>query len=119
MLSQHERTEVSTNGGQLPEDPKYLGRKVQHGTSCKKEVPLADMIEHNQPILKLVKISSRPDKYTCKQINTSNVEHCECAGEYLVEKKSLNYKNGVGGKDLTSLTILQLIMTDINKTNCL
>jgi len=107
MLSQHEQTQISTNGGQLPKDPTYNGRRVQHGTSGKKELPLDDMLEQNQPILKLVKISSRPDKYTCK--NTSNVEHSECAGEHFMEKKPLNFKKGVGGKDLSSLTILQIL----------
>jgi len=109
MLSQHEQTQVGTYGGQLLKDPKYRGRRVQHGTSCKKEVPLSDMNEQNQPILKLAKISSRPNKYTSKQINTSNVEHCECAGEHFLEKKPLSYKNGVGGKYVTSLTLLQIL----------
>jgi len=109
MLSQHEQTQVGRNGDQLPEDPKYRGRRVQHETSCKKEVPLVDMIEQNQPILKLVKISSRPNKYTKKQINTSNVEHWECAGEHFLEKKPLGYKKRVRGKYVTSLTLLQIL----------
>jgi len=57
MLSQHEQTQISSNGGQLPKDPKYRGRSFQHGTSCKKEVPLSDKLEQNQSILKLAKIS--------------------------------------------------------------
>jgi len=106
MLSQHEQTQ---NGVQVLKDPKYGGRRVQHGTSCKKEVPLDDMLEQNQRILKLVKISSRPDKYTCKQINTSNVGRSVCAGEHFVEKKPFTYKNEVCGKELSSLTILQVL----------
>jgi len=109
LLSQHEQTHMSTNGDHLPIEPEDCGRRVQNETSCKKEVPLADMLEQNQPILKLVSISSRPGKDTCNQRKSPDVENRECAREEFVGKKPLNLKNGVGEKDFSSFTILQIL----------
>jgi len=109
LLSQPEQTQNCRNGGQLPKESEHCGQRVQHGTSCKREVILANMLEQNQPILKWAKLSSRPGKYTSKMRNALNVEDCEYAREDFVGKKPLNYKNGVREKDLSSFTILQIL----------
>merc|ERR550534_377591 len=86
-LSQHEQTQFSTNGGQPLKESEHCGQRVKNGTSCKKEVPLPDMLEQNQPILKLLTISSRPGKYTSKPGNSSDVENRDCTIKEFVGKK--------------------------------
>jgi len=115
LLSQPEQTQNCRNGGQLPKESEHCGQRVQHGTSYKREVILANMLEQTQPILKLAKISSRPGKYTSKLRNTLNVKDGGYAREDFVGKKPLNYENGVSEKDFSSFTILQLL-EDISST---
>jgi len=109
LLSHHEHAQISTNGDQLHEQPMHQGQRVQYGTSSKKEVPLADMLEQNQTILKIVRISARPGKCTSKLRNSFDVEHNECARKEVGEMKPVNYKYGVGQKDMSSWTTLQIL----------
>jgi len=109
LLSQPEHTQNCRNGGHLPKESKQCGQRVQHGTSCKREVIPANMLEQNQPILKWATLSSRPGKCTSKLRNALNVEDCEYAREDYVGKKPLNFKNRAGEKDLSSFTILQIL----------
>jgi len=68
------------------------------------------MLEWNETILKIARISARPGKCTSKLRNYFDVEHNECARKEVAKMKPLNYyKYGVGEKDMSSCTILQML----------
>jgi len=108
LLSHHEQAQISTNGGQLHEQRMHQGQRIQNGTSSWKEVQ-ADILEWNATILKIARISARPGKCTSKLRNSFDVEHNECSRKEVAEMKPLNYKYGVGEKDMLSCTILQML----------
>jgi len=86
----------------------HQGQRIQYRTSSKKEVP-ADLLEQNETNLKIARISARPGKCTSKLRNSFDVEHNECSRKEVAEMKPLNYKYGVGEKDMLSCTILQML----------
>merc|ERR1719233_2361919 len=105
LLSHHEQAQINTNRGQ----PVHGGQRFRYGTSSKKEVPFAEILEQNQTILKKVRISARPGKYTRKLRNSFDVERNECVRKEVAGMKPLTYKDGVGEKDISSSTILQML----------
>jgi len=109
ILSQNELAQNCTNKGQLPKAPVQHGQRVQFGTSWNKEVPIADLLKHNKPILNILTISSRPGKYRRKLRSFSDVEHSECARDQFVEKQPSDYQSREAEKDLPILRILEKI----------
>jgi len=108
LLSQQEQAQIRTNDSRIHKESVHV-KRVQFETSWKKEVPITEMLEQTQPILKIVTILERPGKCKGKLRNFSDVEHSKCERENCMEKKPFNYDDGVGENGSPRLTILQLL----------
>jgi len=108
LLTQNEQDPMSANIGPQLEEPLYHGNRVHYIDLKKKQVPHPLMLELNQPILKIVTITPRPNvKYERKAKISYNAKHSKTSEAELLEKDEP--QNSGDKTKQKSLTIFQIL----------
>jgi len=100
---------VSTNEVNITKDPVHYGQRVPHRKSTEDQVPISTMTDANQPILKIVKITPRPNEERARNPkSSSDAGDTEYTREGLVKNDPLNIEDRVQ-QNYPCATILQIL----------
>lgn len=99
---------VSTNEVKITKDPVHYGQRVLQRKSTEDQVPISTMTEANQPILKIVKITPRPNEERARNPKSSSDAGDDVnTREGLVKNDPLNIEDRV--QNYPCATILQIL----------
>lgn len=97
---------VSTNEVNISKDPVHYGQSVPHRKSTVNQVPISTMTDANQPILKIVKITPRPNEERARNPkSSSDAGDTVYTREGLVKNDPLNIEQ----QNYPCATILQIL----------
>jgi len=107
-LSKNEKAQVSTNGFHLPEEPIHYEQRVIYRKCGEKKGPLPEIFEPNQPILKIVKITPRPNRDCASPKTSSDVGQIGNPSDRFVKEEPLTIEDKIlrKGPCITTLQIL-------------
>jgi len=104
-----QNAEVCTNEIQITKDPVHYGQRVPNRESSEDQVPISTVADANQPILKIVTITPRPnEERASKQKRSSDAGENVYSREGLVRNDPLNIEGRVG-QNYPCATILQIL----------
>jgi len=100
---------VSTNEVNITKDPVHYGQRVPHRKSTEDWVPISTMTDANQPILKIVTITPRPNEERARNPKSStDAGDIVYTREGLVKNDPLNIEDRVQ-QNYPCATILQIL----------
>jgi len=101
--------EVSTNQVNITKDPVHYGQRVAHRESTQDQVPISRMTDANQPILKIVRITPRPNEERARKPKSSaDTGQTVYPMEGLVQNDLLNIEDRAQ-QNYPCSTILQIL----------
>jgi len=104
-----QHAEVSTNEVNITKDPVHYGQRVPHRKSTEDQVSVSTATDENQPILKIVTITPRPNAERArKPKSSSDAGETVYSREGLVKNIALNNKDRVQ-QNYPCATILQIL----------
>jgi len=104
-----QNAEVSTNQVNITKDPVDYGQRVPHTKSTEDQVPIATVTDANQPILKIVTITPRPNVERARKPKSSaDTGQTVYSREGLVKNNPLNIEDGAH-QNYPCATILQIL----------
>jgi len=104
-----QNAEVSTNEANIPKDPVHYGQRVPHRKSTEDQVSISTATDENQPILKIVTITPRPNEERARKPKSfSYAEETVHSREGLVKKDQLNIEDRAQ-QNYPCATILQIL----------
>jgi len=104
-----QNAEVSTNEINITKDPVHYGQRVPHRKSSEDQVPISKVTDANQPILKIVTITPRPNEERArKPKSSSDAGETVYSREGLVRNDPLNIEDRVQ-QNYPCATILEIL----------
>jgi len=106
--SGNKKAQVSTNNVDLPKEPVHYEQRVIYRNCREKTGPLPEIFEPNQPILKIVKITPRPNRVCVGAKKSSEVGQIGNPSDRFVKEEPLTIEDKILQKG-PCITILQIL----------
>jgi len=107
-ISKHEKAQVYTNEVDLPKEPVHYEQRVIYRNCREKKGPPPEIFEPNQPILKIVKITPRPNRDCASPIAFSEAVQNGNSSDGFVKEEPLTLEDKILQKG-PYITILQIL----------